>query len=258
MSEDLAGKVAVITGAASGIGRSLAKHALDLGMSAVLLDRDTTRLERTANQFSVLHRGRVLAIELDLAKLASIQDACRKTLENFDRIDLLFNNAGLSATVKTAWEYTAEEYRSIFDANLITMTNCLSAFVPPMLQQQHLSRVINTASTAGYVPHAGLAAYTVTKHAIIGLSRALEADLRAMNAPVAVSVLCPSWVKTNIVTGTTSAGEAHYPREIVELVGKGMHPDDVARIAFEAIGRGEFEIFTEPDLQQQFGDRRRN
>lgn len=249
MSEQQAGRVAVITGAASGIGRGLAEHAADLGMRLVLADRDPQRL--TALAAELRSRGcEVLARTTDVASAADMEALREAALERFGGVDLLFNNAGVMQT-GASWELTEAQWRRMLDVNLLGVINGLRTFVPTLLAQGRPAHVINTASLAGLLASPFLAAYTVTKQALVALSEVLHHEMAALGAPVSVSVLCPGPVASRIMASDQAGAgaAAALGAQLEQSIREGMPADELAARVFQAIAEKRFWILPHPDFK---------
>jgi NAD(P)-dependent dehydrogenase (short-subunit alcohol dehydrogenase family) len=189
-------QVAVVTGAASGIGWALADAFADRGLSLVLCDVEVPALREAASRLE--QRGvETLAVPVDVTDLDQVRDAARQTVARFGRVDIVCNNAGVVATPKPMWEFTESDWTWVVGVNLWGVINGISAFVPLLVEQGH-GYVLNTASMAGIATVPFLGPYTATKHAVVGLSESLRAEL-AQHAPgVGVTVLCPGLVATRL------------------------------------------------------------
>lgn len=249
MGEQQAGRVAVITGAASGIGRGLAQHAAGLGMRLALADRDRAGLDELASE--LLGAGcEVLAQVTDVSReqdLITLRDA---TLARFGGVDLLFNNAGIMQT-GASWELSEAQWRRMLDINLLGVTHGLRAFVPTLLAQGKPAHIVNTASLAGLLASPFLAAYTVTKQALVALSEVLHHELVASGAAIGVSVLCPGPVASRIMASDQvghGAGSA-LGAQLEQSIRAGMPADELAARVFEAIAHKRFWILPHPDFK---------
>jgi short-subunit dehydrogenase len=243
--KELEGKVAVITGAAGGIGRALAAHAAEQGMKLVLGDRDEAGLEAAGAELAA--RGATLVtVATDVADPAALERLAERTFGAFGGAHLLVNNAGV-AYANSAWETPLAEYRRGLDVNLYGVIHALHAFVPRMLSSGQPGHIVNVASAAGLLAVANLGAYSAAKFAVVGLSESLFQDLRVRKAPIGVSVVCPSWVRTNIASGTGDECDKHAARtraQVYEAVQKGIAADEVARQVFEAVEDERFYVLT--------------
>ncbi|MEJ2076720.1 MAG: SDR family NAD(P)-dependent oxidoreductase [Acidobacteriota bacterium] len=195
--KEFRGKVAVVTGAASGIGRALALRCAAENMQVVVADIEESALGRVETELKD-SGANTLAVLTDVSNAEDVETLARKTLERFGAVHLLCNNAGIGAG-STAWESTLKDWEWTLGVNLWGVIHGLRAFVPAMLEQDSESHIVNTASVAGLISFHLNAPYQVSKHAVVGLSEKLHYDLEARAAKVKVSVLCPGWVRTRIM-----------------------------------------------------------
>jgi NAD(P)-dependent dehydrogenase (short-subunit alcohol dehydrogenase family) len=185
--EQLAGRVAVVTGAASGIGRALSEKLLGEGMSVVLADVEASTLQAAAD---ALDGDRVAAVVCDVADPASVDDLATATLDRFGAAHLVCLNAGVSGTFGRAWVTSAEEWRWVFDVNVWGGINGIRSFVPILLEQEE-GHIVSTGSAACFEALPGMGAYAGSKHAVLGISEALRRELDAAGGRVGVSVFIP-------------------------------------------------------------------
>jgi NAD(P)-dependent dehydrogenase (short-subunit alcohol dehydrogenase family) len=252
--EEFKGKVAVITGAASGIGRALADRCAQEGMKVVLADVEVETLAKTVA--SLKDSGAtVLAVHTDVSHARDVAALAQKTLEVFGAVHLLCNNAGVG-TEAAIWESTLEEWEWVMGVNLWGVIHGVRAFVPLMLAQDTECHIVNTASMAGLISGPGLGAYKVTKHAVVSLSETLYHELAERGARVRVSVLCPGIVNTRIMESArnrpghlpspTPLGPASAARweALRRLVPAGIPPVQVADAVFAALRKDQFYILT--------------
>jgi short-subunit dehydrogenase len=231
----LAGKTAVVTGAGSGIGRSLAILLAERGALVHAADIDEASAQAVAAEIRAAG-GRAQAHAVDVAdpgavgRLADLVFAAGP-------VDLLFNNAGIGLAGELT-DTTLKDWQRLIDVNLMGVVHGLHAFLPRLLAQDRAAHIVNTASMAGLVPAAGLAAYSATKAAVVGLTDALDIELR--DTGVWVSALCPGVINTAIVAASTMRGEWQDRRaRTVEFYAKrGVSPHVVARQALAAVTRG--------------------
>ena len=252
--EGLDGKVAVVTGAASGIGLGLATRFGREGMKVVLADVEREPLDRAAAALSEeLGADRVLAVPTDVRYEEAVDALAAATFDRFGTAHVVCNNAGVGVG-GLAWTVPADRWRWIVDVNLLSVAHGIRAFVPRMIEQDE-GHVVNTASAAGILTGPGMSPYYATKHAVVAMSESLYFDLGLVEAPVGVSVLCPEWVRTNIgdpdrnrppeVAEIEPSPEAPELRPIIEaLVAGGLDPAEVAGRVVDAIRDGTFWIFT--------------
>ncbi|MHA2180661.1 MAG: SDR family NAD(P)-dependent oxidoreductase [Promethearchaeota archaeon] len=191
-------KVAVITGAASGIGFGIAKRAVKEGMKVVIADIEAEALSRAEQELSALD-GNVLSVITDVSKLEDVKSLADKTMDAFGEVHLLFNNAGV-AKRDVIWDFTLTDWKWIINVNLWGVIHGLVNFLPILREQDHDSHIINTASIAGLTTYTLNGIYGPIKHAIVAISETLNNELRVVNSKIKVSVLCPGAVKTNLGT----------------------------------------------------------
>lgn len=256
--KDFKGKVAVITGAASGIGRGLAEKCISEGMKVVLADVDEEVLANTESDLRSAG-GTVLATRTDVSKRGDVEELARNTIGHFGQVHLLFNNAGVGAG-GAPWEATWNDWEWVIGVNLWGVIHGIKVFTPIMLQQNTEGYIVNTASAAGLTVGGPSGPYAVTKHAVVALSESLYLTLQQRNAPVKASVLCPGLVRTDIANS-----DRHRPEELRDeskqlspemqaawtafksLIDSSMPPLKVADIVFEAIRNDQFYILPHPE-----------
>ncbi len=198
--KDFKDKVAVITGAASGIGFGIAEHCVKEGMKVVLSDVEEAALNQAEKSLKS-EKTSVLAILTDVSRASDIETLAQKTLDAFGAVHLLFNNAGVQAEVKrgnTLWESTLADWQWVISVNLWGVIHGVRVFVPIMLQQQTECHIVNTASVAGLISGPALGIYKLTKAGIVSLSETLYCELKQRGAQIGVSVLCPSFVRSQL------------------------------------------------------------
>ncbi len=255
--EEFRDRVAVVTGAASGIGRALAERFAAAGMKVVLADVEQGALA-SAERALASGGARVLAVPTDVSKASDVEALAQRTLEAFGAVHVVCNNAGVSVG-GLAWEVTLADWEWILGVNLWGVIHGIRTFVPILLRQGEEGHVVNTASMAGLVSGPGLAPYNVTKHAVVTLSEALHHELAvASGGKVKVSVLCPGWVNTRILDADrnrpASLGAATPVRpelaavreQVRQLLQSGLAPAAVAEHVFAAVRDGRFYILTHP------------
>lgn len=255
------GKVAVITGAASGIGRAIAERCVTEGMTAVLADIDEANLANAEAELKTLG-GTVLGVRTDVSKRSDMEQLARRTIEAFGQVHLLVNNAGVVAG-GALWEATWNDWEWVIGVNLWGVIHGVKVFAPLMLAQNVECHIVNTASTAGLVVGGGSAPYSATKHAVVALSEGLYLTLQRRAALVNVSVLCPGLVRTNIVDAERNRPEGlkNPPAEMTPELRAGLNamkaafeaatpPSQVADAVFEAIRNEQFYILTHPEWKE--------
>ncbi len=194
-------KVAVITGAASGIGMELAKLCAKEGMKVILADIDTKRLPRIERRMK-REGATVLAVETDVSRREDIEKLADITLDTYGEVHLLVNNAAVGNT-KYTWNYTLKDWEWQLGVDLLSVIHGIRIFIPIMLKQNNECHIVNVSSIEGLIKGSGPggAIYGLSKHAIVSLSETLSIELEAIGAKLKVSVVCPGWVSTRIVYG---------------------------------------------------------
>jgi len=190
------GKCAVITGAGSGIGRALAKRCAAEGMRVAVADVHPGRLESLRAQLEA-EGAKVLTQTLDVSDASGFSAFAERCRTELDAPDLLFNNAGILRLGDT-WSHTAEDWQRMLSINVMGVVNGLNAFVPAMMEEGNPAHIINTGSVGSLVAAPGMAQYTAAKMAVRGITECLLHDLRAKDAPIDVSLMCPGPVLTSI------------------------------------------------------------
>jgi NAD(P)-dependent dehydrogenase (short-subunit alcohol dehydrogenase family) len=258
--KDFKYKVAVITGAASGLGRAMAERCVQEGMKVVLADVELEPLAETEASMKA-SGATVLAVRTDVSQPSDVEALAQKTLEAFGAVHLLFNNAGVATGPCAVWESTIADWEWIIGVNLWGVIHGVRIFVPIMLDQDADCHIVNTASVAGLISGPELGAYKVTKHAVVTLSETLYHELAQLGARIKVSVLCPGVVSTRIMEsarnrpGHSPTTEPRDPASAARWeafrrrVAAGMPPGHVADLVFDAIGTDRFYILTHPELQ---------
>lgn len=259
-------KVAVITGGASGIGLALARRAAAEGMQLVLADIEDAALADAADEL----RGsgaQVLKVKCDVSRAEDVERLAGQTLKAYGGAHLVCNNAGVGGVRVRTWEASAKDWQWVLGVNVWGVIHGVRVFTPILLRQGDEGHIVNTASAAGFVSMASTAPYAVSKHAVVTLSEVLYHDLKAENAKVGVSVLCPAWVGTNIwnaqrnrpaaLLDHAETGEERVRREEVRtLLEKGkVTAADVAAMTFEGIANDRFYIFPHPKIRRDIQTR---
>ncbi|MEK7248431.1 MAG: SDR family NAD(P)-dependent oxidoreductase [Chloroflexota bacterium] len=257
--KDFKDRVAVVTGAASGIGRAMAERFGAEGMKVVLADVEELALRQAEAEFR--EKGvDVLGVLTDVSKPDELEKLAQQTLNAFGGVHIVCNNAGVAGAWGPTWENTLEDWNWIVGVNLWGVIHGVRTFLPIMLQQGEEGHIVNTASVAGLMPGRGI--YGVTKQAVVALSESLYNELKLAEAKVGVSVLCPGWVDTKIAdadrnrpAGLANAAEPlPDPRrdattEIVRnFLKNGMSPAEIADQVLEAIRDDRLYIITHPEM----------
>jgi NAD(P)-dependent dehydrogenase (short-subunit alcohol dehydrogenase family) len=253
----LRGKVAVVTGAASGIGRGLAARFAAEGMDLVLADIDAAALDAVTFELAFDHPVELLTVPTDVSDADAVEALAERALARFGTVHVICNNAGVLGRFATAWELPIDEWRWQFDANLWGVVHGIRSFVPVLVEQDE-GHVVNTASAAAWVTAPGLAPYAATKHAVLAVSEALRLELRASKSRVGVSVLCPHFVKTSILSsgrhprgdgdvGATADSTVRVRNALTKGIERGVPPSVIAAEVVAGIKENRFVISDDVD-----------
>jgi NAD(P)-dependent dehydrogenase (short-subunit alcohol dehydrogenase family) len=244
--------VAVITGAAGGIGAGLAREAARRGMQVVLADRDEAALQDVAREIG----NAAYPVQTDVTDLAAMEALADKAYKAHGQVDLLFNNAGVLAT-GNSWEIPAEKWQQSWSVNVDGILNGLRAFVPRLLAADRPARIINTASVGGFLPSPLMAPYSATKFATVALTESLAGELAMLGSKISVSLLAPGPVKSGIFRDTPGQQAEGFHNTMIDMLEQnGLTGDEFAPLVLDAVERGEYWIFPQPEaLEPTFSNR---
>ncbi len=260
--KNFVGRVAVITGAASGFGREFARIGARIGMKLVLADVQHDALDAVQKELEA-QGAQVLAMPCDVRKAEQVQALADAAMQRFGAVHLLFNNAGVGAG-GLIWEHSQADWEWVLGVNLWGVIHGVRIFTPLMLacaknDPAYEGHIVNTASMAGLLNAPTMGVYNVSKHAVVSLSESLYQDLRLVEAPISASVLCPYFVPTGI-----SQSHRNRPSEVAntapltvsqlaaqamseKAVGSGkVSAEQVGECTFEAITNDRFYIYSHP------------
>lgn len=255
---DLQGKVAVITGGASGIGRAVAERAAQKGMKVAIADIEESSLKLTAEALTSTG-AEVEAVVTDVADGSDVEALRDRVLSRFGAVHLVHNNAGVGVG-GPLWTVTEADWRWILGVNLWGVVHGIRSFVPLLIDQGE-GHVVNTASVAGLLSPPLMGPYNATKHAVTTISETLYRDLRTVGSNVGVSVLCPAFVRTGIAESERNRPDwapapssddamAEGMREMIrQLVAGGISPSVVGKAVIDAVESDTFYILTHPETK---------
>ena len=260
--KELKGKVAAVTGAASGLGRAMALAFADEGMHVALGD-----VADTSDVFAAVEAKGVsaLSMKLDVSRAEEVEAFAQLVDKELGGAHVVCNNAGVSP-LGAAWETSLDDWKWILGVNLWGVIHGVRSFVPRLMKRND-GHVVNTASVAGIINPPGSGAYNVTKHAVVALSETLHHDLRERGSAVGVSVLCPAYVPTGIADSernrpagfeATVKSKEMLAREqlLKKAVASGrLSAHDVAKAVVRAVKEDRFYILTHPRIKGAIGAR---
>jgi NAD(P)-dependent dehydrogenase (short-subunit alcohol dehydrogenase family) len=258
---DLAGRVAVVTGAASGIGFAMAERFAAEGMKVVLADIEAPALERAAAGLRDKAPG-LLQTRVDVSRAEDVERLAAETYAAFGAAHVVCNNAGV-AVLGAVHEHTLADWQWVIGVNLWGVIHGVRSFVPRMLASGDEGHIVNTASMAGLTTSAYMSVYDVTKHGVVALSEAMYKEFEATGAPLGVSVVCPGLIDTNIMRSARNrpeeldeAGKAGpaaqaFGEALAARLAGGYPPSEVASQVVDGIREKRFYVVpAQPEIKQ--------
>lgn len=258
--KDLNGKVGVVTGGASGIGKAIAAAMIADGMQVMIADIELERLQLTAQEIGAA------AFQTDVTSAEQVDALAQATVKQFGRVDVVCNNAGIGPMAPLS-QLTLNDWRWMLDVNLWGVIHGISSFLPLLRANPDGGHIVNTASMAGLMPVPGLVAYCASKYAVIGLSEAMIEDLAAEGSAIGVSILCPGPVQTDLGTSTRNrpadlAGALKDVKledsvQFQDQAVNWLSAEATAGMVLRAIRQNERYILTHPDMLEPVVQRHR-
>ncbi len=249
---ELKGRVAVVTGGASGIGLAMCSRFAAEGMRIVMVDVQGAALEAAADKLRA-SKAEVLTASVDVSDWDAMQGLASQVTAKFGGTHILCNNAGIRS-MGPIWETSIEDWRWVLGVNFMGVLHGIKAFLPAMIKSGKPGHIVNTASVAGLLGFKNGAPYSASKSAVVSMSEVLYQELREIGAPIGTSVLCPGGVPTNFRENSSRmrpSGQRVEPRKADAPLLK-VTSDDVAEKVLLAIRDSKFWIFTHPPYEQLF------
>jgi NAD(P)-dependent dehydrogenase (short-subunit alcohol dehydrogenase family) len=244
------GRVAVVTGAASGMGFALAQRFAAEGMHVVMADLKDSPLQESAAKVRAAAKGTdVLTLATDVGQWGEVQALAELTQSRLGGAHIVCNNAGVR-TMGSIWDVSMEDWHWVMNVNLWGVIHGMKAFAPHMIKRGEPGHFVNTASTAGLMAMADNGPYTASKFGVVGVTEVLHEELRAAGAPIGVSVLCPGRVPTQIRQNSNRlrpSGEPVSSRQSAATA-RAVQPEEVAQMVLDAIRNDRFWVLTHPEF----------
>jgi NAD(P)-dependent dehydrogenase (short-subunit alcohol dehydrogenase family) len=250
-------KVAVITGAASGIGLALARASVSEGMHVVMADIAEANLNEEVQKLKALASTKIIGVTCDVTQWDSVERLAKETYNHFHKVDLLINNAGISGHLAPLWELNNQDVRRVLDVNLHGVIHGVQIFLPLMLKQISPGHVVNMASFYGLCSGSQMAAYAMSKHAIVALSESIYFDLRRLEKTLDVSVVCPSFANTSLVANSAPTKDNPLHTLVSSLMERSRPVEDVASYIMKEIKKKTFYILPDKEVKDYCEQRTR-
>lgn len=247
---ELKGKVAIVTGGASGIGKGIARQLAAQGMQTVIADIEKSALDNTADELGVT------GIVTDVSSMDSMQSLASQVLKQFGSVHLVCNNAGVGSVARIA-DMTPDDWEWLLNVNLRGVINGVSVFLPILKQNAEAGHIVNTASMGGLATLPGLGGYAVTKFGVVALTETLAEELAEEHSPVGVTLLCPGPVRSNIKDSMRNRSADLADRGLVDTdlessphgaQMRWLDPEQVGDIVVRAVNNGDLYAFTHPEM----------
>jgi NAD(P)-dependent dehydrogenase (short-subunit alcohol dehydrogenase family) len=264
--QEFTGKAAVVTGAASGIGRALSRGFAGEGMRVAMVDIDADSLAGSADKVRAdFPSVEVTTHRCDVSDTGAVDALADSVFEQWGQVDVVCNNAGVFVG-GLIWERPVADLEFILGVNLWGILNGIRSFVPRMIAQGTEGHVVNTASVAGLFGAPFEAPYAISKFAAFAATESLAHDLQAVGSQIKASVLCPGMINTDITTNSERHRPKHLVTELTEdqkfvneylagIIAEGMDPAEVARIVIAALRAEDFLILTHEAYPPQLVER---
>jgi NAD(P)-dependent dehydrogenase (short-subunit alcohol dehydrogenase family) len=261
--QDFIDKVAVVTGAASGIGKAMAQRFAAEGMQLVLADIEHGPLRQVAEELRATGTH-VICVRVDVSKPDDLEALAAAAYDEFGAVHLLCNNAGVLPPGAPVWKEPLNSWHWTLNVNFFGVLHGVQAFVPRMLNANHEAHIVNTASLAGLTTRPLMSAYNVSKHAVVALSECLYAELQLTTDRVHVSVLCPAFSRTRLTESARNKPEGvqadpaasfGFYDALKRVVEEGTPPEEIVDAVMKAVREQQFWILTHPQLDRGIRER---
>mgnify|MGYP000181447427 CR=1 FL=1 len=241
-------KVAVITGAANGIGLALSRVHLQQGIMVVMIDKDSVKLTHETEQLKNDFPDKILAISCDVTNKDEVAKLVQQIEQQLERVDWIYNNAGIIGQLAPVWELNPEYAQQVMNVNVQGMLHIIQAFMPLLFKQNSRAHIINMASLYALCTGSQTAPYSMSKHAVLALSESLYFDLNRLNKPVDVSVVFPSFTDTGLLSNNTE-GNSSFHEALQSLLSHSRPAIDIAEHIVREVAQKKFYIFPDKEVK---------
>jgi short-subunit dehydrogenase len=242
-------KVAIITGAASGIGLALSTVCLEQNMRVIMIDKDKEKLTLESTQLKAQFPNQINDYYCDITQLDAVKSLAVTLEQNVSQIDWIFNNAGIIGRMAPLWELPCEEIHKVIEVNVYGMIHIIQSFIPLLFKQQSPSHIINMASLYAVCSGSHVASYSMSKHAVLALSESLYFDLKRLNKPVEVSVVFPSFTDTALLSQPVNNEISSFHNSLNSLLAHSRPAMDVAQQIIKEVEQKKFYIFPDKEVK---------
>jgi NAD(P)-dependent dehydrogenase (short-subunit alcohol dehydrogenase family) len=239
--------VAVVTGAASGIGLALSTVYLQQGSHVVMVDINASQLMQKADELIDQFPNLVTPLICDVTQVLSVETLVLAVEKQFGTVDWIYNNAGIIGPLGAVWELNTEDVHKVMQVNLYGMLNMIRSFMPLLCKQQAPSHIINMASLYALCSGSQMAAYSMSKHAVLALSESLYYDLKQIKKPIHVSVVFPSFTDTALLANPNSDTRFHH--SLNNLLSHSRPAVEVAQHIVKEVEQKQFYILPDKEVK---------
>jgi NAD(P)-dependent dehydrogenase (short-subunit alcohol dehydrogenase family) len=242
-------KVAVITGAASGIGLALSLVCLKKGISVVMADKDRSKLNHETKHLTAQFPEQIFYAPCDVSKVDEVDQLFQLTDKQLGRVDWIYNNAGIIGDLAPIWELNPTQISQVIEVNLYGMINVIRAFIPLLFKQSFHSHIINMASLYALCSGSQMAPYAMSKHAILALSESMFFDLKRLEKPVDISVVFPSFTDTSLLSNKSTEAQSTFQGSLSSILSHSRPALEVAEHIVQEVEQKRFYILPDKEVK---------
>ena len=241
-------RVAVITGAASGIGLALSLVCLQRGIIVVMTDKDGSKLNDEANRLIAQFPDKVFHVPCDITNTDEVSQLAQFVAKELGRVDWIYNNAGIIGSLAPVWELAPEQINQVMEVNLYGMIHVIQAFIPLLFKQNFNSHIINIASLYALCSGSQMASYSMSKHAVLALTESLYFDLQRLEKPVQLSIAFPSFTDTSLLSNQ-SIEKNSFHDSLNSLMSHSRPAMEVAQHIVQEVEQKRFYIMPDKEVK---------